>query len=292
MRIVVSTPTGNIGRGVAERLLDCGADVILIHRDPIRIGDLAERGAQVRQGSLDDEAFLAAATAGADTLFWVTPIAPLAANLRAAQNQFGVAAAGAVQANGIGRVVNISSIGAQHDEGTGPVAGLHDVEEMLDATGADVLHLRPGFFFENYVVQVQVIKAMGAIMMPVPGEATMPMIATRDIAEVAAAKLLDEDLSPAVLELHGPADLSFDEAAAAISEAIGREVPHTEVDEMQARVGWSMMGLGHGVIDSFLELYGAIASGHLRAEGPPTPETTTPTTLAEWAAEVLAPRFE
>ena len=292
MRIVVSTPTGNIGSVVADRLLDVGADVVAVHRNPEKIEDLAARGAQIHQGSLDDAVSLGSALLGADALLWVTPHDLKAENVRASQNAFGEVVSAAVQAAGTPRVVNISSIGAQHDEGTGPVAGLHDVEEMLDTSGAAVLHLRPAYFFENYVVQVDAIKAMGGIMLPVSGSKSLPMIATRDIGAVAADKLLDDGWSESsILGLHGPNDLTFDEAADTISAAIGRRVPHTTIDEMQARMGLSMLGLSQNVVDTMVEMYHAIESGHMSSAEPRTDETTTPTTLAEWAAEVLAPIF-
>ncbi len=292
MRIVVSTPTGNVGRVATERLLEAGAEVVVIHRDPATVEGFASRGAEVRRGTIDDPASLTAATEGADALLWVTPGVPNAANLRATQNDFGAAAAAAIQANGIPRVVNISSVGAHHDAGTGPIAGLHDVEEMLDATGAAVLHLRPAYFFENYVPQTQVINAMGAIMLPVSGDRSLPMIATSDIGVAAAEDLLDETWSESSIRgLHGPADLTFDEAAAAISAAIGRQVSHSRIDEMQARMGLSMLGLGQGTIDAMIEMYNAIESGHLTPAEPRTDETTTATTIVEWAAEVMAPQF-
>lgn len=290
MRIVVSTPTGNIGKAVIDYLLEADVEVVAIHRNPATLEDLEDRGAYVRKGSLDNELLLTAATGGADALLWVTPGVEKASNLRAAQNDFGVAAAAAIRANESPRVVNISSVGAHHDAGTGPIAGLHDVEEMLDATGASVLHLRAGYFFENYIPQVQVIRAMGAIMLPVSGNKSLPMVATRDIGAVAAEKLLDDTWSgTSVLELHGPEDLTFDMSAAAISTAIGRTVAHTPIDEMQARMGLSMLGLGRGVIDALIEMYHAIETGHLAAAAPRTPETTTPTTMVEWATEVMAP---
>lgn len=290
MRIVVSTPTGNVGRAAVDRLLEADAEVVVIHREPEKLGHLEARGAYVRQGSLDNEEALTRATGGADALLWVTPSVHNAVNLRASQNRFGVVAAAAIRANAIPRVVNISSIGAQHDAGTGPIAGLHDVEEMLDATGAAVVHIRAGYFFENYLPQAQVIRAMGAIMLPIAGEYSIPMIATRDVGKVAAEKLLDDGWSGTeLLGLHGPRDLTFDEAAEAISAAVGREIRHSEVDEMQARMGLSMLGLSGSVIDAMLEMYRAIETGHLAAAEPPAPESATPTTMEEWAVQVMAP---
>jgi uncharacterized protein YbjT (DUF2867 family) len=294
MQIVISTPTGNVGRAAVDRLLEADADVevVVVHREPARLAHLEARGVYVRQGSLDNVEALTRATGGADALLWVTPTVPTAANLRASQNRFGVAVAAAVRANAIPRVVNLSSIGAQHDAGTGPIAGLHDVEEMLDATGADVLHLRAGYFFENYLPQVQVIRAMGAIMLPVAGEHALPMIGTRDIGVVAADMLLDDGWAGREIHgLHGPEDLTFDDAAAAISAAVGRTIGHNEIDELQARMGLSMLGLSNSVIEAMLEMYHAIDTGHLVPAEPRTPETTTPTTLGGWAAEAMAPKL-
>jgi uncharacterized protein YbjT (DUF2867 family) len=290
MRIAISTPTGNVGRAAVGRLLETDVEVVVIHREPARLGHLEASGVYVRQGSLDNEEALTRATGGVDALLWVTPAVPTALNLRASQNQFGVAAAAAIRTNEIPRVVNLSSIGAQHDAGTGPIAGLHDVEEMLDATGADVLHLRAAYFFENYIPQAQVIRAMGAVMLPIAGDYALPMIAARDIGVVAAQKLLDEGWSgTSVLGLHGPEDLTFDDAAAAISTVAGRTIPHSEVDEMQARMGLSMLGMSQSVIDAMLEMYHAIETGHLVAAEERSAETTTPTRFSDWAAEVMAP---
>lgn len=291
MRIVVSTPTGNVGRAAVDRLLQAdGVEVVVIHREPARLGHLEASGAYVRQGSLDNEEALTRATGGADALLWVTPTIQSAANLRATQNQFGVAATAAIRANEIPRVVNISSIGAQHDAGTGPVAGLHDVEEMLDSSGAEVLHLRAAYFFENYVPQAQVVRAMGAIMLPIAGDVSVPMTAARDVGVVAAERLLDDDWAEGGIRgVHGPEDLTFDQAAAAISAACGRNIGHTAVDETQARMGLGMLGLSRSVIDAMLEMYAAIESGHLVAAEPRTEKTTTPTTMLEWADEVMVP---
>jgi len=289
MRIVVSTPTGNVGRAAVDRLLKSDAEVVVIHREPAKLGHLEDRGVYVRQGSLDNEEALIRATGGADALLWVTPSVPTVVNLRASQNQFGVAAAAAINANEIPRVVNISSIGAQHDVGTGPIAGLHDVEEMLDATGAAVCHLRAAYFFENYLPQVQVIRAMGAIMLPIAGDISVPMIGAGDVGTTAADRLLDDGWSESqVVGLHGPETLTFEEAAETISGAVGRTFGHSQVDEMQARMGLSMLGLSRSVIDAMLEMYHAIETGHLVA-AEDEPVETTATTMAEWAARTMAP---
>ena len=91
--------------------------------------------------------------------------------------------------------------------------------------------------------------------------------------------------------LHGPADLSFDEAAAAISEGLGHEVKHVKVDEATVKQAMLGMGLGESITDLLLEMYRAIEAKSLTSAEPRTAETTTPTTMIAWAREVMRPRL-
>lgn len=191
MKIVVNTPSGNVGRAVCAHLLDAGVNVIGLARHPDKLADLARRGAKIRQGALEDEAFVVEATRGVDALFWVTPTDYRSGDLRASQNRVGTVAATAVRTNCIPRVVNLSSVGAQLRAGTGPVSGLHDVEMLLDAAAPNLTHLRPAYFFENYLWQLDAIRHAAQVFLPVAGSIRIPMVATRDVARAAADRLLD-----------------------------------------------------------------------------------------------------
>ena len=61
MSIVINTPTSNIGRALAVRLLDAGEMVTVLSRDKKKVDDLAKRGACVVEGSFEDPALLAKA---------------------------------------------------------------------------------------------------------------------------------------------------------------------------------------------------------------------------------------
>src|SRR5260370_42534511 len=73
MSIVINTPTSNIGRALAARLLDAGEIVTVLSRDRKKVDDLAKRGARVVEGSFEEPALLAKALEGAGALFWLTP---------------------------------------------------------------------------------------------------------------------------------------------------------------------------------------------------------------------------
>jgi uncharacterized protein YbjT (DUF2867 family) len=290
MRIAVTTPTGHIGKAVTNHLLDAGARVTLLVRNPEKVKEFADRGARVFQGSQDDKDFVTRATQGVDALFWLTPPDFLSNDLRGFFNRMGQAGAAAVRANRIPRVVHLSSTGAHLASDAGPVAGHYDVERRLDEVVAHITHLRPSFFFENYFRQLEAINKHGRIFMTMSGSTRIAMVATKDIAHAAALRLLDHTWTgQTVRGLHGPADLSFDEAAGAIGRGLDRPVVHVRVPEEQARQAMRAGGLSEHVTDMLLELYRGIESGLVRPAEPRTADTTTPTTLEQFSRDVLKP---
>jgi uncharacterized protein YbjT (DUF2867 family) len=289
MKIVVNTPTGNIGRAVADRLLDTDHEVILMARDPKKIHHFAERGAKVYTGHLEDETFVVEATEGADLLFWNTPPNYTTDDMRAFQQRLGEIAALAVSSNSIGRVVNISSIGAQNSDGAGPISGLHTVENILNQTEANVTSLRPTFFMENYYFSMQTIAADGNIYMPLPGEIGFPMIATRDIAALAVERILDQSWTGAsVIELVGPNEVTCDDAAEILGKTLGKNVSHVFVSNEQAKAAMIGMGMSDSVADVMLEMYGAMRE---RKIVPVETPKVTATTFDQFAQEIYHPAF-
>jgi uncharacterized protein YbjT (DUF2867 family) len=293
MKIAVTTPTGHIGSLIAECLLDAGADLRLLSRCPDKLSRLVNRGAGVAEGTLEDEHFVVKATRGAEALFWVTPPNLQAVDYRAFQNRVGRAAVEAIRINRIGRVVNLSAIGAHLGSGGGPINGLHDVEKLLDHVSTNIIHLRPAFFFENYLGSLKSIKDDGKIFLPVSGSRRIPMIATRDIVRLACDRLVDTSWTGrSVRGLHGPCDMSFDEAAQCISDGMERKVEHVTVDDEMARRFMTEGGMSESVCDLMLEMFRGYEMGTLRADEERSPETFTPTKLTCFAKEVMRPLVE
>lgn len=288
MTIAITGPTGHIGSQLVRRLLDAGADLRLLLRNPDKLDPSVRSRVRIEVGELQDEAFVKRATEGVESLFWLTPSDSTTPDLGAWYERIGKTAASAVRANRIRNVVNISSAGAQVPN-AGPVSGLGQVERHLNQTDANIIHLRPGFFFENMLMQLDSLRSQGAIFQPARGDVPLPQIATRDIAEVAARLLLQADgTGKHIRGLHGPAHLTFDESAHIIGEAIGRPVRYVSINEEQARQALSAAGMGPAFVQAYLDMEEALVQPGAIAE-PRTPETTTPTTLFDWATEVLKP---
>jgi uncharacterized protein YbjT (DUF2867 family) len=220
---------GQITSKLARRLLAAGHPVRVVGRSAGTLAPLAAAGAELAVGDVADAAFLARAFTGARAAYTMLPPCYAEDDMRAAQDRIGAAIAHALAEVPVPRVVNLSSMGAELPRGTGPIEALHAQEARLDALrGVDLLHLRPGAFMENLLPAAAVAAAASVLPGMEAADAAIPMVATQDIAAVAARELVSPQ-HRGVLLLHSPRHPTMREAAAVIGAALGRPgVPYVQ----------------------------------------------------------------
>ncbi len=288
MRLALTTPTGNVGRRTVERLLGGEHDLVVLARDPGKLPESVRSRAEVVRGDLENPADVGRLVEGADALLYVLPPKWDVDDWRAWQRRLAGAAADAVRAAGVRRVVLLSSAGAQRDD-VGPVSGVGEAERLFEAAAPDVASLRAGWFMENFFANLPQIAAEGALYAAFPEDRALAMVATRDIGDVAARWLADPSWTGhRKLGVHGPADLTFAQAAAEIGAGLGREVRYVRVPIEGVTGAMAGMGASRSVQQNYAELIGTFGAEDV-AEEPRTAETTTPTTLRQFAADTLHP---
>ncbi|AKH85847.1 NmrA family transcriptional regulator [Streptomyces sp. CNQ-509] len=288
MSIVVTTPTGRVGSRVVRVLLQAGVRPRVLVRDPARL-DPATRGlVDVRTGDMTDTAFVREATAGARTVFWVDPTQPTGPDPNAASERTAAGLVDAARAGDVARVVLLSSIGAELRGGAGHIDALGRIEECLDATGADTLHLRCAYFFSNLLFSLDDL-ARGVLPTQFHPERPMAWVDPRDIGDVAAARLLAGEWKGRVVQaVHGPEDLSFLQVAEILTGVLGRPVRAEAVSDADVRAALGSAGLPPGAVEAVAGM--AAGTRDFTPEQPRDVLTTTPTTLAAWAYAHLRPR--
>jgi uncharacterized protein YbjT (DUF2867 family) len=290
MRIVVTTPTGNIGSRVVQVLLQAGARPTLLARYPARLDPRVLERADVVRTDLADSDAVVRATRGADALFWLAPFnADPDADPVAWYAQLGATAARAVTENGIARTVFISSVGAEKRTGIGEIAGLASTEEVLDATGSSVLHLRCGYFYTN--LDLDALRH-GLVRIPAAIDYPQPWVDPRDIGDIAAARLLYGGWSGRnVQAVHGPEDLTLTQVAQILTVALGRPIRAETISEDALRASLRAAGFGDKQIEGMVGM-SAVLRPDFVPEDKRSIVTTTPTTLAAWAHARLRPLFQ
>ena len=291
--LVITGATGKTGSRLAEILLEKGRKVRVIGRDAGKLKAFAEKGAEAAVGDMEDRAFLTEAFRGAEAVYALIPPNFVAADFRAYQAKIGENIVAAIKDSGVRYIVNLSSQGAHLPDRTGPIKGLHDQEERLNRLeGVNVLHLRPTYFMENLLMNIDLIRKMNIMGSAVRGDVKFAMIAAKDIAAYAAERLVKRDFTGnSVVDLLGQRDLSLSEAAAIIGKKLGKpDLAYVTFPYEDAEKGMVAMGLSPDMSRLYVEMSRALNDGLFAVNIPRTKENTTPTAF-EAFADVFAAAY-
>ncbi|MFD0417922.1 NAD(P)H-binding protein [Streptomyces sp. NPDC127108] len=222
--IVVTGATGNVGRPLTQALADAGEQVTAVSRNAAAVPD----GVRHVAADLSEPAGLAPVLEGAKALFLL-----LSGDLHAPDARPADIVDLAVAA-GVRRIVLLSSQGvATRPLGPTRVA-MRALEDALRASGLDWSVLRPGGFASNAFAWAESVRMQGIVAAPF-GDVGVPVIDPADIAEVAAACLLDDRHNGGVYELNGPEVITPRQQAEAIAAALGSPVRFHELTRDEAK---------------------------------------------------------
>jgi uncharacterized protein YbjT (DUF2867 family) len=213
---------------------------------------------------------------------------------RAHQDRITDALAAALSKARVEFVVSLSSVGAGRSGKRGPSPARTTLELQLNQIPRiNVLHLRAGYFMENLLAQVAIIKATGYTAGLLRPDLPLPMIATRDIGSAAADALLRLTFrGHETRELLGPRNVSMAEAAAIIGAQIGKpELRYVQSAEGDTHDALVQIGMSPNVADLIVELSAAWNSGLVAASEVRSTSNTTPTSLDTFVREQFLPAY-
>ncbi|GAA5063937.1 uncharacterized protein YbjT (DUF2867 family) [Thermocatellispora tengchongensis] len=286
--IVITAPTGQIGSKLVASLLQRSEPVRLITRDPRKLPAEVRERAEIVVGSHRDRDVLDHALQGADALFWLMPAAATASSPYEAYVTASVPGADAVVRHAVPRVVIISALGRGSQIYAGHVSASHAMEDLFRSTGAHVRALALPTFMENILRQTAAIKN-GVISGTLPADLTMPWIATKDIAALAAEYLLDHTWTGQdTVEVLGGEDLSYHDIAEILTDVLGTPVRYQPGDRAAVKQFLISRGFSEAMAQSMMDMDLAGERGINNAT-PRTAAHTTPTTFREFAEETIKP---
>jgi uncharacterized protein YbjT (DUF2867 family) len=271
---VVAGVTGHVGSVVATSLLAKKEKLKVIVRDAAKGRAWSVKGAEVAVGSLLDGPFLTGALKGAKGFFVLLPPDLSPPDIYATQRRTADAIAAAVAGAKVPHVVLLSSVGADLESGTGPILGLHYLEGALRKTGTRLTAIRAGYFQENVGMSLGPARQAGIVPSFAPSDAPMPMIATKDIGELAAKCLSAPAAESEVVDLHGPA-YSTRQVAEKLGAALGKKLQVVEIPQAGWRDAMKQAGMPDHVIGPYLDMYAGFGSGAIRPKGDRMVEGTT-----------------
>lgn len=241
-KFLITGATGKTAELVARQLHASGRDVRALVRNEAKASDLNQVGVTLAVGDFNDSASLARALDGVTSVFLVVPPdendgAMIERFLRAATSS-------ALRP----RIVRLSAIKATEGGPSESTRNHGRADRALLESGLPYAILRPNYFMQNFFGSTESILTSGTLVHGM-GEGRIGFIDVRDIADVAAAVLLDRSWDRGIYDLTGPASVSFQDVAREFSSALGREVTCVQVTPESVRAsllqkGWGPWGAG------------------------------------------------
>jgi uncharacterized protein YbjT (DUF2867 family) len=288
-KYVITGSIGNISKPIVKGLVKEGKDVRVITRSKDSVKEIESIGAKALLGNVEDLSFLKEAFQEAEVVYTMIPPIWQTSNWRASQNQIGKNYAQALEGSPVKFVVNLSSIGAHLGNGAGPVDGLHDFEQLLNAIpGIHVKHLRPSYFVSNFLSQIGMIK-QGGIMGGNFGEGEkIFLVHTNDIAAAALEELLNLTFSGNSVRYIFGDERSGQEIANVLGKAIGKDLPWVVFTDEQQKQGLLQAGLPETHAQGYTDLGKSIREGYLQADARKNKPALAETKLEDFAREFAA----
>ncbi|NUW43416.1 NAD(P)H-binding protein [Nonomuraea rhodomycinica] len=273
-KILVIGATGNVGHHVVARLLDAGAPVRALVRDPD--GTRLPEGVEAARGDLAEPGTLEPALAGVDTAFLIWPFLT-AENAPPVLDALG---------RHVRRVVYLSSSGVddQAERQTDPINQLHaDMEALITGSGLEWTVLRADTIASNARGWAAQIRAAGVVRGP--EIAPTAVVDPRDVAAVAARVLTEDGHKGATYVLTGPEVIGRADQVRAIGEALGRPVRFESVPVEEARARMLADGRPPALVEALLAAAGTRARSGLVTSTVEQLTGAPARTFGQWAAD-------
>ncbi|OUJ72797.1 NmrA family NAD(P)-binding protein [Hymenobacter crusticola] len=262
MNITTAGSLGHVAKPVVEKLLAAGHHVTVITSTADRKGEIEALGAVAAVGSLSDADFLTQAFRGADAVYAMVPPAMGTSNLIQNIAVAGQAYAQAIRTAEVPRVVMLSSVGADAAAGTGPVQGVHRIEQLFQQlAGVNVTVLRSGFFYVNFLRDIPLIKNMNLFGNNYGGDIKLALTHPEDVA-TAVTEELQRAGNGFEIKYIVSTIATGNEVAALFGPAIGKpDLAWTAIPDEQLQQGMLAAGLSAELAGLITELGQGVRAG-------------------------------
>ncbi len=268
MKYVVTGSLGHIGKPLAEKLLVAGHSVTIVSSSTEKKTTIEALGATAAIGSVEDVDFLTRIYKGTDAVYSMVPPNFVASNWKQYIAGIGNNHAAAIRSSGVTRVVNLSSIGAHMPDGCGPVSGLFYAEKALNSLdGVHVLHLRPGFFYTNFLSSIGMIKVAGVIGGNYGKGTKLVLAHPVDIAQAAAEAMLNLSFNGKSIRYVASDEKTTDEIATILGKAIGIPgLPWVDQSDEATLSGLLQAGIPEEIARNYTEMGAAMRNGQMASD--------------------------
>lgn len=264
---IITGSLGNISRPLVVGLIKAGKDVKVITSKADKTKEIENLGARALVGDVNDASFVNSAFKGAEAVYVMVPPIWQTSDWRKSQNVIIDNYVNAIKANNIQYVVSLSSVGAHLGKGCGPVDGLYDLEQKLNRIqGIHVKHLRPSYFYNNFLAQIPMAKGAGILGGNYGNNHTLFLVHPTDIAKAALEELLALNFKGNSVRYIAGDEKTGKEIAQTIGKAIGKDLNWVEFTDEQQKQGLLGVGAPEAVAQEYTNMGQALRNGSMQED--------------------------
>jgi uncharacterized protein YbjT (DUF2867 family) len=293
MKIVTTGSLGNVANLVVKKLINAGHDVTVITSKADRTAAIENLGATAAVGSISDADFLTKTFKGSEAIFTMVPPSLGATNMIENIANAGKAYVKAIQAANVKRVVMLSSVGADSDEGTGPIQGVHHIEQSFkELTQVNITVLRSGFFYTNFFRDIPLIESKNTFGNNYKGDDRLLLTHPDDISTAIAEELQTEGNGYEVKYV--VSDISTgNQVASTLGQAIGKpDLRWSQVPDDILQQGLTAAGMPSELIGLIVEMGQGVRTGIITRDFFESSQKVLGRVKIEQFAEEFRNRFE
>lgn len=243
--------TGHVGSATADSLLARGEAVTIMTRSAQHADEWRRKGADIAEADVEDVASLRSALRLGRRAFLLNPPADTSADTDAVERRTVAKILAALEDSGLEKVVAESTGGAQPGARIGDLNVLWELEQGLQTGPIPAAINRAAYYMSNWDGQLDRIRSTGELSTLFPADLAIPMVAPRDLGEVAAARLVSSLDDAGVRYVEGPRRYSSNDVAEAFAKALGQPVKV----KVTPRDQWKQAFLGMGFSEAAAESY-------------------------------------
>ena len=229
--ILVTGATGFVGSHLVKRLRKEGLKVRAVTRTPAKAQSLADLGAEVVPGEIDDPASLEAAAQGCDRVIHLVGIIQEGRGFtfRSVHVEGTRNVLDAAKKAGIGHFVYQSAVGSREGAKSQYHRTKWEAENLVRASGVPYTILRPSLIYgpgDLFTIRIsEMIKVSPVLPVIGTGRSKIQPIFIDDVVECLRKIVTSDSFLNKIYEIGGPDELTYEEVTKAIAAAMGVDRP-------------------------------------------------------------------
>lgn len=228
MNIILGA-TGQIGSMLVDNLLKKDQPVRAVIRNVSKAQELKNKGAEVIIADYFDVEALKKAFHGGGSVFLLTPENPACESCLKEIQMIINNYREAILSSEVTKIIGLSSMGAQHESGTGNLMASYMLEHAFSDLEIEQIFVRPAYYFSNWLGYLELVKEYGILPTFFPLEMELPMIAPPDVAKFLSDAMICKTPQERIYEIMGPHAYSSSDIAKIFGDVLNRNVTLQQV---------------------------------------------------------------